>query len=36
MKTLKTFFLLLAMVVTNSSYAQTKEETILWLKNEAP
>ena len=31
MKTLKTFFLLLAMVVTNSSYAQTKEETIEWL-----
>ena len=31
MKTLKTFFLLLAMVVTSSSYAQTKEETIEWL-----
>ena len=31
MKTLKTFFVLLAMLVTSSSYAQTKEETIEWL-----
>ena len=31
MKTLKTFFVLLAMVITSSGYAQTKEETIEWL-----
>ena len=32
MKTLKTFFVLIAMVITSSGYAQTKEETIAWLK----
>lgn len=31
MKTLKTFFVLIAMVITSSGYAQTKEETIEWL-----
>lgn len=31
MKTLKTFFVLLAVIVASSSYGQTKEETIEWL-----
>lgn len=32
MKTLKTLFLFLAMMYAGNSYAQTKEETIAWLK----
>ena len=31
MKTLKTFFVLLAVIVASSSYGQTKEETMEWL-----
>lgn len=32
MKTLKTIFILLALVCANSSFAQTENETITWLK----
>ena len=32
MKTLKTIFILLALVCANSSFAQTQEETIAWIK----
>ena len=32
MKTLKTIFILLALVCASSSFAQTKEETIAWIK----
>ena len=32
MKTLKTFFVLLAIIVTSSTYSQTKEETMEWLE----
>lgn len=33
MKSLKIFFLLLAMLVVDNSYGQTKEETIAWIKD---
>ena len=32
MKTLKTFIVLLVMIISSNSYGQTKEETIAWLK----
>ena len=32
MKSLKTLLLFLAMMYAGNSYAQTKEETIAWLK----
>ena len=32
MKTLKTFIVLIVMIISSNSYGQTKEETIAWLK----